>query len=137
MGVVVLGAFVLNHPLDIHRNALVLTDLRLHEHLQFAAVDKRFSELAIRQEDFPNAVADVLQRELIAVPIIEVAHQREVMRSGRPFAVPPAFAALIIIEAQKLVSRSKSHEATVAVLNIVQPPFVAVVAVVHRIADRG
>ena len=135
LGVVVLGAFVLNHTLDIYGNALMFTNLRLHQHLQFAAVGKRFSKLAIRQEDFPNAVADVLQRELIAVPIIEVAHQREVMRGRCPFAIPPAMATFVVVEAQKLMRRGEIFKATVTVFDVVQPPFIAVVAVVNSIAD--
>ena len=135
LAVIVLGAFVLNHALDIHGNALMLPDLRLHHDLQLAAMREPMGKLAVGQEDFPDAVADVLQRAFVAVPAVELTHQREVMRSGRPFAIPPAVATLVVVEAQELVRRGESPEATVTIDNIVKPPFVAVVAVVHRLRD--
>ena len=53
----VLVALVLNHALDIHWNAFMLPDLRLHQHLQFATMHKAVGKLVVGQKDFPKAAA--------------------------------------------------------------------------------
>ena len=113
----------------------MLPDLRLHQHLQFAAVDEFFAELAIGKKYFPKTIACQFQRVLIAVPVVEVAHQRKVMRRWCPFAVPPTVTTLVVIEAQELVRRSEGFEAAVTANNTVKPFFIFVVACIHRIGD--
>jgi hypothetical protein len=44
-------------------------------------------------------------------------------------------ATFVVVEAQKLMRRSEIFEATVTVFDVVQPPFIAVVAVVNSIVD--
>ena len=98
-------------------------------------MDESVAKLAVGQKDFPKTIASQFQRILVAVPVVEVAHQREVMCCRSPFAVPPAVTAFVIVEAQELMRRSEGLEATITANDTPQPFFIAVVAFVNGFAD--
>ena len=58
------------------------------------------------------------------------------MRRWCPFAIPPAMAAFVVVEAQELVCRGEGFEATIAGNNTTQPLFIAVMAFVYLLDNR-
>ena len=101
---VVLRRLVLHHARRVGRNAVQPAVVAMDVELVERAVHQPVTVHRRGEEGAPYAVAVALHADFGPLPVVEIAEDVDVVRSGQPFAQPPAVEHLVALPAEIAVA---------------------------------
>ena len=132
---IVLCLIVLHHARSVGGNAVVPTILAVDMEFVERFVRQQMTIHSLRQEDAPHAIGALVQAQLRALPRVEVAKDKYIVRLGQPLTEPPAVQRIIPLPAKITIAIGIVDNRSRLLLDSLHTAHISVMTVGHLLGD--